>query len=94
MRFKLYFEGRESCYDDGKTRERFISFLKKTFEHSDFEYYKALYTKKSWKPYVFSPFFGKDFAKYGKIGPRISMIFSSGDKEALINFWNGIFKLK
>jgi CRISPR-associated endoribonuclease Cas6 len=94
MRFKLYFEGRESCYDNGKTRERFISFLKKTFEHSDLNYYKVLFDRKSWKPYVFSPFFGKDFAKYGKVGPRISLIFSSGDSEALMNFWNGIFRLK
>lgn len=74
-------------------RSSFISFIKKAFERSNPSLYKELFDTKRTKPYVFSPYFGKEF-KEGRIGKNISMIFSSGDPTIVSNLWNGILKLK
>jgi len=80
-------------YDIEKvSMSNFISLIKKTFQNSDEKIYDKLFINKKTKPYVFSPYLGRNFKE--KIGPNISIIFSSGDYEIISSFWNGILALK
>ncbi len=96
MRIIFYFSGKKVEYsrENGNgIRDRFISFFKKAFKAADDSFYNFLFSSKRAKPYVFSPFLGKDFSA-GIIGPHISLIFSSGDFKVVSHLWNGILKLK
>ncbi|MEM2742264.1 MAG: CRISPR-associated endoribonuclease Cas6 [candidate division WOR-3 bacterium] len=93
MRLLIKFTSGHKTPINHELRKPFISFLKKVFEKSDENYFNELFNSKKAKPYCFSPYFGKDFAeKY--IGKNISLIFSTGNPDILIHFWNGILALK
>jgi CRISPR-associated endoribonuclease Cas6 len=92
MRFKLYFKG-ETCDYTDEIRRKFISFIKKVFKNHSEAIYHLIFSSKKVRPYVYSPFFGKDFEEK-KIGPEISFIFSSGDYQITSSFWNGLLTLK
>ncbi|MCM8806527.1 MAG: CRISPR-associated endoribonuclease Cas6 [Candidatus Omnitrophica bacterium] len=93
MRFLVKFLSEKEVLLPLNIRSFFISFIKKTFESEDKNFYRILFENKKAKPYVFSPFFGKEFEK-GKVGKDISFIFSSGDFKVISNFWNGLIILK
>lgn len=93
MRIFLNFSSQNEVTIPLNIRTHFISFIKKTFENSDQFLYQSLFENKKTKPYVFSPYFGEEFEK-GKIGKKISIIFSSGDFSIISYFWNGLLYLK
>lgn len=74
-------------------RKKFLSFIKKIFEASLSNVYKEIFSEKKFRPYVFSPFFGRKF-KEGVLGPEISFIFCTGSYDILSHFWNGLLELK
>ncbi|MFN3921895.1 MAG: CRISPR-associated endoribonuclease Cas6 [Caldimicrobium sp.] len=93
MRLLLTFKSQRSVNIPQNLRKSFISFIKKTFEAANSEFYNTLFSEKRAKPYVFSSYLGEEFQKR-KIGEKISVIFSSGDFSVFSYFWNGILALK
>lgn len=55
-------------------RSYFISFLKKLFEEYDKSLYYFLFNSKRTKPYVFSPYFGRNF-KERRVSKQMSFTF-------------------
>lgn len=93
MRILVNFISQTPVDISDKLRSSFISFIKKTFEASNETFYNSLFRFKKAKPYIFSPYFGEEFEK-GRVGKRISIIFSSGDFSVISFFWNGLLVLK
>ncbi|MEJ5167321.1 MAG: hypothetical protein WHV67_09885, partial [Thermoanaerobaculia bacterium] len=92
---RIFLQFKSSTFSPAQTdvRKKFLSFIKKTFETSLSNVFKEIFSEKKFRPYVFSPFFGRKF-KEGILGPELSFIFSSGNYEIISNFWNGILELK
>lgn len=93
MKILLEFKSSTISPDRTDVRKKFLSFIKKTFEASHSNVFKKIFSEKKFRPYVFSPFFGRKF-KEGIVGPELSFIFSSGNNEIISYFWNGILELK
>jgi len=92
MRIKVVFTTDNNLVLPRDWRRYFISLLKSVFV----ENYSKVYTRKEYRPFVFSVWFGKDFKIDDEVfaGREISFVFSSGDPVVITNFYNGVVKLK
>lgn len=93
MRIFFHFKSSSLSIDNANIRKKFLSFIKKAFESSSSDIFCSIFKEKKFKPYVFSPFFGRKF-KEGVVGPEISFIFCTGSYDILSHFWNGLLELK
>lgn len=99
MRLRLIFNSKErELILPADYRRLFMSFIKKAFTVSNYAH--KIYRGRVFRPFCFSVFLGEGLIfnksnsnSFFRIKLPIDMIFSTGDTEVFINFYNGCIKL-
>lgn len=95
MRLNICFSFRDSPDLDKNYRTYFHSIIKSSFEKAGF--YNNVFGNKRFRPYTFSVYLGKDAFPAKKIelkGRNVYLLFSTGDPEVFVKFYNGILDIK